>query len=750
MKRSFEDCPRRLFCAILDHPWRVILALAALTLLAGSQLPKMRVLTDFRSHVPMDKVFKDHQRIRATFDIKDILLVGITREQGVLDPGTLKYARDLADDLGRIHGVHKVRSLFSEDNIRDTPDGLDISPFLKGLDAASVKALKEEIRDFPATQDFLVSKDRTCTAILVELEDNADKNRICAEAKRLIKERPPGDSERIYLSGLPVFETVLGHYILRDLLVMIPIASGVIVLFLFLAYRSFLFAAICLAKVTMVVVWTVGLMAFLGYPLQVIHSVMPAVLIAISIADEIHIFGVYLEKRQKDPACVRENVLATMQQMWRPVLLTSVTDAFAFLSFLTFSSIPPLKSFGAFTAFGAMAAMVLALTATPAALVLAGPRLRPGRSYFPESTYLENVGGFLFRNRTWIRAAVVLLFAISLLGVSKIYTQESWTSNIRKDSEAYVANEVLKQKLAGTAMLYIELDTGNADGIKRPDFLKAAGQLQDRLKGFDWIGGSLSPVQPIERMNQKFTGRGGIPDSPELIGQYLMLLDGSSYGTFWDHSYRRIRIAVFCRMDDYVNGCALLSFIRSYVRRHLPHVTATYGGEIMVCNHWVSMLPRDTALNFASSLCAVFLVLWLFYRSFQKAIVVAAPVVLAVAMNLGILGFCGVPLGIATSMFSSIILGVGVNYGIHFQSEFDWLRSRKNGRDPILGTFGLAGRAILWDAAIVISGFLVLVFSRMPPNQTVGLMVSLGMATALVSSFLVVPALISTKKDKDP
>jgi hypothetical protein len=229
-----------------------------------------------------------------------------------------------------------------------------------------------------------------------------------------------------------------------------------------------------------------------------------------------------------------------------------------------------------------------------------------------------------------------------------------------------------------------------------------------------------------------------------------MLLDGSSYGTFWDHSYSRIRIAVFCRMDDYVNGCALLSFIRSYVRRHLPHVTATYGGEIMVCNHWVSLLPRDTALNFASSLCTVFLVLWLFHRSFWKAVVVAAPVALAVAMNFGILGFCGVPLGIATSMFSSIILGVGVNYGIHFQSEFDWLRSRKNGRDPILGTFGLAGKAILWDAAIVISGFLVLVFSRMPPNQTVGLMVSLGMATALVSSFLVVPALISTKKDKDP
>ena len=62
--------------------------------------------------------------------------------------------------------------------------------------------------------------------------------------------------------------------------------------------------------------------------------------------------------------------------------------------------------------------------------------------------------------------------------------------------------------------------------------------------------------------------------------------------------------------------------------------------------------------------------------------------------------------------------------------------------DAFSGIFKTAGKAIVWNAVVVIAGFLTLVFSQIPPNQKLGLVCSLGIATSLISSFLAVPVFL--------
>ena len=66
--------------------------------------------------------------------------------------------------------------------------------------------------------------------------------------------------------------------------------------------------------------------------------------------------------------------------------------------------------------------------------------------------------------------------------------------------------------------------------------------------------------------------------------------------------------------------------------------------------------------------------------------------------------------------------------------------------DAFYGIFRTAGKAIVWNAVVVIAGFLTLIFSQMPPNQKLGLICSLGIATSLISSFLVVPVFLVKKR----
>ena len=57
-----------------------------------------------------------------------------------------------------------------------------------------------------------------------------------------------------------------------------------------------------------------------------------------------------------------------------------------------------------------------------------------------------------------------------------------------------------------------------------------------------------------------------------------------------------------------------------------------------------------------------------------------------------------------------------------------------------------SGRAIIFNAIVVIAGFLVLIFSVFPPNRELGALVSLNMFTSLVGTLTVMLVLLYSGK----
>jgi predicted RND superfamily exporter protein len=746
MKRFFDEFFFSLFSLVIKHPWWALVPILIISVLTGSQLSKIKLMTDLKSLQPYDEVYKNNERIKDEFNIKDSIIIGVRQDEDLFNIKTFDYLKNIIDKIELLKGVSKIRSLFSEDNIKSTSKKtLDISPFVKKTDSESLEESIEQIKNFKAVQGILVSKDFTLTTIMVELEADAEKSKVYFNIKKILDKDPPLNGEHIYLSGMPVFQGVLGNYLLKDLMVMLPLITIIIIVFLYFTYRSFLLVGVSRIVIFLVDVWTLGFMAFLDHPLYIIQSAMPVILMALSVADEIHIFGRYFEECKNSSSEIREKILVTMQEMWKPVILTSITTAFGFLALIT-TSMRPLQYFGAFTALGIMAAMILSLIITPAVLILFGEKERYKVSHTLLDKFLLSAGNFMFKNRIWIRVLIVVIIVVSFIGMSKVFIEDSWISNFKKTSLVYTDDEALNNKISGTNILYVELDTQTPNGIKNPDFLKKVAQFQKGLKAVDYIGGSISIAQIIEKMNLEFNGTYDIPDSSNAIAQYILLLDGTTHERFWDYSYQKVNILIFTNNLGYINGTSMLDGIRSYLNEYLSGIKVTFGGEIFLSHHCVDLLRTDQLKSFFTSLALIFLVSSGVFWSFRKGIIVTTPIIVAVLMNYGILGFLKLPISISVSIVSSIIMGIGIDYAIHLQSKFDFLSDKMETEDAIPSTFLTAGKAILWNAAVVISGFLILIFSEMPPNQKFGLVCVLGVATSLISSFLVVPAVLSAKK----
>ena len=139
---------------------------------------------------------------------------------------------------------------------------------------------------------------------------------------------------------------------------MVPIVLLVIFIVLYLTLRSVQNTILTLLVVLFSTIWAFGLMALLNIPIYAVSTMIPVMLIAIGVADGVHLLSHLQLYVNKHPEATKKEAVSDMiAKMWKPVVMTSVTTAVGFVSLLT-SQVYPIKYFGLFTAFGVLARYV--------------------------------------------------------------------------------------------------------------------------------------------------------------------------------------------------------------------------------------------------------------------------------------------------------------------------------------------------------------------------------------------------------
>ncbi len=146
--------------------------------------------------------------------------------------------------------------------------------------------------------------------------------------------------------------------------------------------------------------------------------------------------------------------------------------------------------------------------------------------------------------------------------------------------------------------------------------------------------------------------------------------------------------------------------------------------------------------SLALSLVGIFAVTAWLARSARRGWLCVVPAAFAVLLDFAAMGWLGIPLGVATSMFAGMTLGVGVDYAIHLLARAERLRREGQEDEPALvQALAATGPAILIDSASSILGFAVLLLSQVPANHRLGGLLSLSLGVCVLATLWVVPAL---------
>lgn len=174
-----------------------------------------------------------------------------------------------------------------------------------------------------------------------------------------------------------------------------------------------------------------------------------------------------------------------------------------------------------------------------------------------------------------------------------------------------------------------------------------------------------------------------------------------------------------------------------------PGIKFSITGTPIVRMNIFSLLKSDAVFTLTVSAIIILFLLFIMQRSFIHGFLVFIPLSLGLIWTMGTLGWLGVPLSVATVGLSSMILGLGVEYGVFVVTRYYEERAKKVGQlDSMKTTVHGIGTAIIGSGLTTIVGFGVLSFASIPMIQTLGQTLALGIAYCLLAALFANPVLI--------
>lgn len=668
----------------------------------------------------------------------------------------------------KLSPIIKVRSLANTDNILAKEGKLDVTPVFDEVPRTkeALLQMEKEVQSNELFENILFSDKGKSTSIIIELASADDETEnqylIYQKVKKIVEQEIPGD-EIHYIAGLPVVTGALGKVMEQDTQKLFPIVIFIVVTSLFFTFRRVKGVFVPLAVVILSLITTLGLKAFFNIPLNIITTTLPVFILSIGVADGIHLFSEYrdnLLKGHHKIAAIKE----MLKQLTLPVIMTSMTTAVAFYA-ISMTKIVQLKYFGIFVAIGTLVAMLFSLFFIPA-LLLVLPEKNKNKRTRDSKFEAAYASGLIHMTQAFLKYPVItatiagLVFMASIFGASKVVVDNNNAKYFKKDSSIYISSEKLNKDAAGSALInvLIKADSKEKEPFKNPENLKYVNELTAFIKTRPKVGKVLGLTELIKRINFVINDEDPVfnkvpeassmnEESKHLISQLLLLYEnggGDTLSDFIDTGYTCLNIPVVLQTNSSLDIYELSRQVKGFAAKNFPDfLKVDISGSASVSVAATDEIVNGQMASLFLSLALVLVMLVITFRKFFYAAIAMVPLVMTIAINFGIMGFFSIPLDIGTAIISSIVIGIGVDYSIHYLSRLK--KNLEQGMDfsnALNNTVAHSGKAIVSNAMTVGLGFVALWFSLLTPLIIMGWMITVTMLVSAFSTLVLIPVLL--------
>ncbi|HSU83469.1 MAG TPA: MMPL family transporter [Thermoanaerobaculia bacterium] len=747
----------------LRRPRRVLLLFLLGTAAMAAGLFRLEIRTDGAAIYPEgDPAVERTLRDREAFADPDLILLLVSARPGgppVASPQGFRFLRHCQREIRELPGVSAIGVHSLADLIEPpAPGAIRIVTPLDAIpdDPAAFAALLARLRRNPVAAGLFLSRDGRAAPFYIPAARGADRREVIRQLESWRQSRAAAPFE-LRITGPVAAEAELGETVLRDLLHLVPAMVAAVALLLYLSLRTPGGVIVPLAQVLATLLWTLGLMGWTGVPVTLVTTILPVLLMALSMTDEIHLLERVQHRLGEIPreVAARERLARAAESAFAdltaPLVLTSLTTAAGFYSFLG-SSLAPLRQLGLFAGTGLLLALLFTFSLAPALIATLPPRwIERRRSARPRGAgELPSWERLLLRRGHALALGGAALLLLALPGLFRLRVQDSWIDNFDPRSPLVTAARDFDRSFWGSYRLDVVFEGPEAGYFWSPRGVALLEDFERLAPAAPGVGGWLGPLPffagsaraqgnapPVSRLPPVEIRRAG------AMTEVLTIRVGLRQ--YLTPDKRAARVRLFVPGADYARGREL----RAFLDRRLPALAARHGarahlsGDVPAGLAVIGTIVGNQLRSIGWTAAMIVLMLLAATRGPRWTAITLAPVLAAVVLLFGALGWGGIPLGIATSLFAALTLGAGVDFGLHYVHA--WRRERAAGLphgEAVAAVLRTAGRGLLWNALVLALGFAVLGFSAIRPNASLGFLLAAAMLASYGTTVVFLPEVL--------
>jgi hypothetical protein len=742
---------------IVRHRVAVLGGVLVITALLASQLGNLHFEIRRRAQLP-----EEHRFVRVQNEIADrfggetTLILGIVPRSGDIFADEVlnkidRITRRLENLPGVVPGNLLSVTASRVKSIRPTSTGIDVRPLIEALPTSvrEMEELRSRLLSDPLYARVLMGNSGRAAAIVVDFDDRLTDQQIHTSVEAAIAgER--NENVEIGLAGAPLIRAYVAEYT-REMAYLFPLAVLVIGLVHYEAFRTLQAMVLPLTTALLSVVWAMGFLGLRREPLDTWSALTPVIILGIAAGHAVQILKRYYEEYARGLSS-EEAVVRSIVRVGPVTIAAGLIASSGFASLMSFK-VASVRVFGFALATGIVSCLVIELTFTPACRALLPPpalrEIRREKGGKLLSAALRSLADLVIARPRTVLLIAGFLVGISVIGMTRLRVDNSFRSWFPESSRLRVDDRLLNDHLAGTSTLTVLLEGSAAGDLEDPGVLRAVGDLQAWLAQVSEIGASLSLHDFVRQMHMAMTGEDGIPQNKALIAQYLLLYSMSGpedLNVLIDPSHRYGVVRAYVKSDAADFGSRLLGDLEDFAARRfegLPVTVGVAGGSLGVQTALNEVVVREKILNIIQIGVIIFALSALVLRSFAGGSLVLAPLAVAVALNLGIMGFTGIWLSVGTATVSAMAISIGADFAIYlvFRMREEIARG-KSLEAAVRESLDTAGRAICFVASAVVLGYLALSLSGFRLWIDLGTLTALMMFFGALAALTIVPATV--------
>tara|TARA_X000001036_G_scaffold404474_1_gene411804 strand:+ start:3267 stop:5570 length:2304 start_codon:yes stop_codon:yes gene_type:complete len=744
---------------VLANPKKSVVLPLLFTLFMGMGINHIVIDDDMMAMLPESLESKiSWDAVQDEFGSTEVIFIAFgNKNKTIYRQETFSILWELTEALENLDQVEKVSSIATLSRMDSQNGFMEISDLQPGqeLTPSQINQIKDYLEKNPSVKKRAISQGDEYFNIMIQPYEDVPHD-VMRNVVVEVGDRILPNAYDIHYGGTAYITGSVPTMIRNDITILLKIGLLIMAIVLMINLRNIFAVAMVFAIIIQSLLVMAGFMGWMvfftgseRFYFTIINSSMPIILLTIANSDGVH-FVTKFFKEMRNKKDVQKSLEATMGALLVPIFLTSLTTIAAFSS-LSFASIKQLMGYGICISVGIAYAFILSSTFLPGVILI--KKWNMTSKAVTQASIFEKMtayfGGKVTSNPRLILGIGALVALLGVFGLMYLKVDVNIASFFREGTEFRNSIDFIDQEMTGTMDVRVRLE----GSMKNPSTLNEMIALQRLMENNKKVTISYSIADIVKQMHRVVMDDDpdfeSIPQEQDkvnnLFSMYSMSGDPEDFSSMVDYEYGVGLVTALSRVMSTDEIISIVGNIEEYVSSLKSIEKGSVTGMAVVIRDLIYLVVESSVISIIMSIILIGLITSIFFKRILWGVMAVIPLSVAVVINFGFMGISGIYLSHVTALLASVIIGVGVDFAIHYISQYIRLSNISEKKDLTNNVIEEVGYPIILDSASNMS-FGALLFSTFIPVQYMGGLMVFAMISTSIGTLTFLAAIAEILK----